>query len=95
MEKPTVVDAADLLMKADNMNANPIQHLKLRQADKWLLYLKRAGLIKHKVNNDLQDLQEISYHIELEKKEHKVHNQKTVVQEKIKLKHHPKENYEK
>ncbi len=30
-----------------------------------------------------------SYHIELEKKEH---NHKTAVQEKIKLKHHAKEN---
>jgi hypothetical protein len=33
-----------------------------------------------------------SYHIELEKKEHKEHNRKTVVQEKIKLKHHAEEN---
>ena len=40
-------------------------------------------------------LQEISYHIDLEKIEHKVHNKKIVFQEKIELKHHPEENYEK
>ena len=35
-----------------------------------------------------------AYHIELEKKEKKKYNCKVVVQEKVELKHHPKENCE-
>lgn len=38
---------------------------------------------------------EQSYHIELEKKEDKVQDWKTVFQEKVKLEHHSKEKYEK
>ena len=34
------------------------------------------------------------YHVELEKEEDKEDNGKIVVQEKIKLKHHSKQNYE-
>ena len=40
------------------------------------------------------DWKQETYHIELEKKEQKEHNWKLVVQEKVKLKHHPKEHYE-
>lgn len=39
-------------------------------------------------------VQKCAYHIEFKKEEHKEQDYKTIVQEKIKLEHHSKKNYE-
>lgn len=43
----------------------------------------------------LEQFQQDSHHVEFKQEEQNKYNRKTVLQEKIKLKHHPKQNYEK
>lgn len=98
MEKPTVVAEDDLLMKADNMKAKPVLNKKEK-----LLYASEKSPNSQNANPNwtskrcnvngkkLGD----SHHIEFKQEEQKEQDCETVIQEKTKLKHHSKENYEK